>query len=498
MDFDIHIEKVGILNDIFGFYKYLISEKGLENHALLESSARNTNETLFSFIALEPDFMLEIRDDNFKIYNITSARGEVIKEYLESKDPTDKSLQNPLPFKDNVEYKMNAIDTLSHLTPYSEVPFSEIFPRNIFYGGMLGYIGYDVVAPHVGYKPNSEFPDILMGLFTKVLVYSHNSNTLFMIDNSISDYTKNKDISYQLTLFNRKEKGSNKEITSTDFDEIDESDFRSNTSQSAHARMVEITKNHIFSGDIIQAVISRRLYTKSEVDPMSIYEVLRCQNPSQYMYNINFDDVKIIGSSPEALISKNKDILSTVPIAGTIRRGETKEEDIKLEKDLLNDPKERAEHIMLVDLARNDLAKVSFPGSVNTYELMSIQKYQKVQHIVSKIRSKTPLDGYQVLKSVFPAGTLSGAPKKRAMEIIQELETESRGPYGGGVGYFSFNGDMTFAIAIRTLFGNNNTYFAQAGGGIVADSQSESEFNETYNKLYSILKSIKIAEAFSQ
>ncbi len=258
--------------------------------------------------------------------------------------------------------------------------------------------------------------------------------------------------------------------------------------------MIEKTKEHIYAGDIIQAVISRRLYTESKVDSMAIYEILRQLNPSQYMYNMNFDDVKIIGSSPEALVSKNKDILTTVPIAGTIRRGQTPEEDLKLEKELIEDPKEQAEHIMLVDLARNDLAKVSYPGTVDTYELMSIQKYQKVQHIISKVRSRTPLDGYQVLKSMFPAGTLSGAPKKRAMEIINELETESRGPYGGGVGYFSINGDMTFAIAIRTLFGKAGKYFAQAGGGIVADSQPDDEFRETYNKLYSVIKSIKIAE----
>jgi len=213
------------------------------------------------------------------------------------------------------------------------------------------------------------------------------------------------------------------------------------------------------------------------------------------MYNINFDDIKIIGSSPEALISKNKDILNTVPIAGTIRRGKTSDEDLKLEKELLNDPKEQSEHLQLVDLARNDLAKVSYPGSVDTYELMTIQKYQKVQHIVSKIRSKTPLDGYQVLKSMTPAGTLSGAPKLSAMRILNSLETESRGPYGGSVGYFSFNGDMVFAIAIRTLFGMKGKYFAQAGGGIVADSQPHEEYMETYNKLYSVLKAVKIAEA---
>jgi len=495
MEFDIHIEKIGQLSDIFGFYKYLVNKNDLKKHVLLESASDSTKETLYSFIALEPDFMLEINIENFKIYDITSARGENISSYVESKTPAEERPHNPLPFKDNVEYNMVALDTLSHLTPYSNLPFTELFPRNIFYGGMLGYIGYDVVAPYVGYKSTSNFPDILMGLYTKVLVYSHKSNSLFMIDNSINDYSKDKDIRYQLSLFNKNNDSKGKKKFSTDIEDIDESSFKSNTSKSAHTRMIEKTKEHIYAGDIIQAVISRRLYTESKVDSMAIYEILRQLNPSQYMYNMNFDDVKIIGSSPEALISKNKDILTTVPIAGTIRRGKTPEEDLKLEKELIEDPKEQAEHIMLVDLARNDLAKVSYPGTVDTYELMSIQKYQKVQHIISKVRSKTPLDGYQVLKSMFPAGTLSGAPKKRAMEIIHELETESRGPYGGGVGYFSFNGDMAFAIAIRTMFGKGGKYFAQAGGGIVADSQPDDEFRETYNKLYSVLKSIKIAEA---
>jgi anthranilate synthase component 1 len=495
MEFDIHIEKIGELNNIFGFYKYLVKQYDLKKHALLESASESTKETLYSFIALQPDFMLEINEDKFKIYDITTARGEKIKEYVESKDPAEERPHNPLPFKDNVEYNMIALDTLSYLTPYSNLPFTELFPRNIFYGGMLGFISYDVVAPYVGYKSKSEYPDILMGLYTKVLVYSHKSNALFMIDNSIDDYSKDKDIRYQLSLFDRNANSNSKNHFSTDIEDIDESAFRSNTSESAHARMVEKTKEHIFAGDIIQAVISRRLYTETKIDSMKIYEVLRQLNPSPYMYNISYGDIKIIGSSPEALVSKNKDILTTVPIAGTIRRGITPEEDIKLEKELLNDPKEKCEHIMLVDLARNDLAKVSYPGSVDTYELMTIQKYQKVQHIVSKIRSKTPLDGYQVLKSMTPAGTLSGAPKLSAMRILNSLETESRGPYGGSVGYFSFNGDMAFAIAIRTLFGMDGTYFAQAGGGIVADSQPHEEYVETYNKLYSVLKSIKIAEA---
>ncbi|MFX1426263.1 MAG: anthranilate synthase component I family protein [Promethearchaeota archaeon] len=494
MEFDIHIEKIGELDNIFTFYKFLVEKYELKKHVLLESASENTKKTLYSFIALEPDFMLEINENRYKIYDISTARGETIKEYVESKDISQERPQNPLPFKDNVEYNMIALDTLSSLTPYSNLPFTELFPRNIFYGGMLGYIGYDVVAPFVGYKSTSDFPDILMGLYTKALVYSHKSNSLFLVDNSIDDYSKDKNIRYQLDLFKKNHKSKSVKEIPIDIEEIDESGFKSNTSKSAHERMIEKTKEHIYAGDIIQAVISRRLYTESKINPMAIYEVLRVLNPSQYMYSMNFDDIKIIGSSPEALISKDKDVLNTVPIAGTIRRGKTPEEDLELERMLLDDPKEQAEHIMLVDLARNDLAKVSYPGTVDTFELMTIQKYRKVQHIVSKIRSKTPLDGYVVLKSVFPAGTLSGAPKLRAMEIIQDLETENRGPYGGGVGYFSFNGDMTFAIAIRTLFGMKDKYFAQAGGGIVADSQPDKEYVETYNKLYSVIKSIKIAE----
>ena len=344
MEFDIHIEKIGQLDDIFKFYKYLVKKFDLKKHVLLESASEDKKETLYSFIALEPDFMLEINEDKYKIFDITTERGENINDYVESKDISEERPHNPLPFKDNVEYNIVALDTLSSLTPYSNLPFTELFPRNIFYGGMLGYIGYDVVAPYVGYKSTSEFPDILMGLYTKVLVYSHKSNALFFIDNSIDDYSKDKDIRYQLSLFKRNNSSVEGKEIPLDIEDIDESGFRSNTSKSAHERMVEKTKEYIYAGDIIQAVISRRLYTESKIDPMAIYEVLRVLNPSQYMYNINFGNIRIIGSSPEALVSKNKDVLTTVPIAGTIRRGKTPEEDLKLEKELLEDPKEQAEH----------------------------------------------------------------------------------------------------------------------------------------------------------
>ncbi len=494
MNFDIHIENLGqiIGSNVYEFYKYLINKYKYRNHVLLESASEFTKEPLFSFIALRPDYLLKVDGSTYQIYNITTERGEVIKETLESMEIKNET--NPLPFQDNVDYTMTALNTLGKITPYSKLPFNELFPRNIFYGGYLGYVSYDVVAPYVGFESKSEFPDVLMGLFTKVLVYSHSHNALYLIDNSIDDYSKDKDIRYQLSLFNRNKKNNNNNDIPTDIDDIDESNFRSNTSQSAFERMVEKTKDYVYEGDIIQAVISRRLYYNSNIDPIAIYEVLRALNPSPYMYNIKLDGFKIIGSSPEALITKNKNILTTVPIAGTRPRGKTLEEDTMFEKELLEDEKEIAEHLMLLDLARNDLAKVSFPGTVDEFEQFKIRKYRKVMHIISKVKSETPLNCFQVLKSVFPAGTLSGAPKLRAMEIIQELETESRGPYGGVVGYFSFNGDMDLAIAIRTLFSHNGRYFAQSGGGIVADSQPHQEFIETSNKLYSVLKSIKIAE----
>jgi len=495
MNFDIHIENLGKIRNqnVYEFYKYLVNKYDYEHHILLESASEFTKEPLFSFIALNPDYLLQVDGNSYQIYNITTERGEIIKDILESMNPREKP--NPLPFQDNVKYNMTALNTLGKITPYSTLPFNELFPRNIFYGGYLGYVSYDVVAPYVGFNSRSEFPDILMGLFTRVLVYSHAHNSLYLIDNSLDDYSKDKDIRYQLSLFNRNHrKLINREVP-TDIEDIDEIGFRSNTSQSAFERMVEKTKDYIYNGDIIQAVISRRLYYDSHIDPMAIYEVLRALNPSPYMYNIHLGEFKIIGSSPEALITKNKNLLTTVPIAGTRPRGATRQEDSSLEKELLEDEKELAEHMMLLDLARNDLAKVSYPGTVDEFEQFNIRRYRKVMHIISKVRSKSPLDCFQVLKSVFPAGTLSGAPKLRAMEIIQELETENRGPYGGVVGYFSFNGDMDLAIAIRTLFSHNGEYFAQAGGGIVADSNPQQEFRETYNKLYSVLRSIKIAEA---
>jgi anthranilate synthase component 1 len=379
----------------------------------------------------------------------------------------------------------------------------ELFPRKIFSGGLLGYIGYDVIAPYVGYKPqqiSNMFPDVIMGFFTNVLAYSHSTHTIYQITNSINNDSPDQVISYLFDKFKQKDKETEKKPIQFNKAELMSMDsgFKSNTTEKEWESMIGKTKEHIVAGDIIQAVISRKMINESDCKPLDVYQALRILNPSPYMFSMNFDgahegDIRLIGSSPEALISKNQEILNTVPIAGTRRRGKNPEDEAKMESELLHDEKELAEHIMLVDLARNDLAKVSVPGTIDTYEFIKLRKFPNIMHLISKIRSVSYLDPFTILKSIFPAGTVSGAPKKRAMEIIHELEIEDRGPYAGTAGYISFTGDMDMAISIRTIFNKNKKYIVQAGAGIVADSRADREFLETENKMKGVISTINLA-----
>ncbi len=492
MEFDMHVDSLGQVDDIFAFYKFLTAESELTNSLLLESVQEESKAALYSFICLNPDFLLQITGKRAKIRDITSERGEKLKQYL------DTRTGNPFPpakqaFQDEVEYNMPAFDLIKRYFPDSKTSFPEIFPRHLFYGGLVGYIGYDVVAPWVKYTPQREFPDAILGMATKVLVYSHESHSLFQIDNALNDYQTPRDLRDLIQKYNSNKSPRNGEIKIPKT--VDTSKFVPNMVQDKFEEMITQSKEHIAKGDVTQVVLSRKLRLESPVPPITVYQVMRRLNPSPYMYFLNFDGCKIIGSSPEALVTVDRGTCSTVPIAGTRRRGKNPEEDLALEKELMNDPKEAAEHIMLVDLARNDLAKISIPGSVDTYELMQVRRYRDVMHIISKVRSRTNFHGIDVLKSMFPAGTVSGAPKLRAMEIIRDLEPETRGPYAGVVGYFALNGDCDWAITIRTLFANNHTFTAQAGAGIVADSDPRSEWNETQNKITSALKSVIIAEA---
>jgi anthranilate synthase component 1 len=256
-------------------------------------------------------------------------------------------------------------------------------------------------------------------------------------------------------------------------------------------------KEYIVDGDIIQAVPSQRLARPTSAHPFQIYRALRAINPSPYMFYLELDDFHIVGASPELLVQSEEGTVSTHPIAGTNPRGDSPEEDRVLEEDLRTDEKERAEHIMLVDLGRNDIGRVGEPGSVEVTQLMDVERYSHVMHLVSRVTGKLR-DGYSafdVLRACFPAGTLSGAPKIRAMEIIAELEPDKRGPYGGAVGYFDFSGNMDTAITIRTLVVKDGVAYAQAGGGVVFDSIPEAEYQETLDKASATLRAIEQAES---
>jgi len=262
--------------------------------------------------------------------------------------------------------------------------------------------------------------------------------------------------------------------------------------------MVRTAKKYITRGDCIQTVLSRRWTGRLAAEPFSVYRALRMVNPSPYMYYLKFGGLKIIGSSPEILVRKDSSRAVLRPIAGTRPRGATPAEDKKFADELVASEKERAEHIMLVDLARNDLGRVCRFNSVSVRELMTVEKFSHVMHMTSEVEGvvRSGHDSFSLFKAAFPAGTVSGAPKVRAMQIISELEASPRGPYAGAVGYFSFNGDMDFAITIRTVFVNGREVSLQAGAGIVYDSTPSGEYRETENKVKALMRAVEMAEDF--
>jgi anthranilate synthase component 1 len=276
-----------------------------------------------------------------------------------------------------------------------------------------------------------------------------------------------------------------------------EGELQSNFSRAQFEAAVERCKEYVRAGDVIQVVLSQRFSGALDVDPFDIYRALRVINPSPYMFYLQFGATRVIGASPEVLVRKEGRRVELRPIAGTRPRGTTAEEDLRLEEELLTDPKERAEHIMLVDLGRNDLGRVCTTGSVQVDELMVIERYSHVMHIVSNVSGELlpGRDALDVFRAVFPAGTLSGAPKIRAMEIIEELEPCRREIYGGAVGYISFTGNMDLAIAIRTMIAQGERVHLQAGAGIVADSDPAADYQETVNKALGVKLALEMARA---
>ncbi len=272
-------------------------------------------------------------------------------------------------------------------------------------------------------------------------------------------------------------------------------EFASNMTPGAFRETVRRAKDYIGAGDIIQAVLSQKFTAKNPLDPVDLYRALRFVNPSPYLFFLKMEDVYLIGSSPEVMVRVEDGFAELRPIAGTRRRGRTEQEDRALADELLEDPKERAEHVMLVDLGRNDLGRIAAIGSVQVNQYMIVERYSHVMHLVSNVRAQLAegRDCFDVMRAAFPAGTLTGAPKVRAMEIIDELEPESRGPYGGAVGYMSFTGNMDFCITIRTMLLRGKTLSIQVGAGIVADSDPEKEYEETLNKAAGMMKAVRLA-----
>lgn len=377
----------------------------------------------------------------------------------------------------------------------------EGLPR--FFGGAVGYLGYDMVR-FVEQLPDSTAREIdswdASFLLTEGLLIFDNMRQKIKVvcnvhlqpgEDPALAYSRGQQRIDQLIAQLRKPLN----LTSPNAAGFDDQPLQPNFTCENFKAAVEKCKEYIRAGDIFQVVISQRFSGELQADPFDIYRALRTINPSPYMFFLRFGETLVVGASPEVLVRKEGQQVDVRPIAGTRPRGATAEEDQQLEQDLLADPKERAEHIMLVDLGRNDVGRVAAGGSVEVSELMVVERYSHVMHIVSNVRGQLQpgLDSFDVFRAAFPAGTLSGSPKIRAMEIIEELEPSRREIYGGAVGYFSFNGNMDLAIAIRTLVIEGNRVHLQAGAGIVADSDPEMEYQETLNKARGVKRAIEMA-----
>jgi anthranilate synthase component 1 len=439
---------------------------------LLESVEGGERFGRYSIIGLPSKKRIVIRDDVIEVID----QNQVIEK---------ETTQNPLNFIQN------------YLSQF-KVPHDLELPR--FAGGLAGYFGYETIQyiearlKHKKTKDTLGVPDILLMLSDELIVVDNVAKKIFIVsyaDPSIKD-------AYVLGVA-RLDKLYDQLHQSMKIEPLQTSNLaeaKSEFGEEAFKKAVEKAKSYIFEGDIMQVVLSQRMSQKFEASPLALYESLRTLNPSPYMFYYHMDDHHVVGASPEILVRLEDETVTVRPIAGTRPRGKTEEEDKKLEKELLADPKECAEHVQLMDLGRNDIGRVSQSGTVKVTDNMTIERYSHVMHIVSNVEGtlKPNMHAMDVLKATFPAGTVSGAPKVRAMEIIHELEPSKRGIYAGAVGYLGFDGDMDVAIAIRTGVIKNKMLYVQAGAGIVADSIPHNEWVETQNKAKAVLRAAEIVQ----
>ena len=455
---------------------------GGEYSFLLESVEGGEKWARYCFLGFDPSIIITIKGNEVVVEKNGQAKSTLITK------------GNPL---------VGLKDILARYQPVDV----EGLPR--FSGGAVGFVSYDMVRSFEELPEDTmddlQVPDARFVITDTLLIFDNVAQTIKIVSNAHVD-NENIEESYKQAVKNIDAIGKKlrtslpvdvNDVNSERSPKVDSlNSIESNFEKEHFINAVQKIKNYILEGDVIQVVLAQRLKFNISKDPFTIYRALRSINPSPYMYYLKFGDLKIVGSSPEILVRLEGEKIEVRPIAGTRKRGKSEEEDQALENDLLEDEKELAEHIMLVDLGRNDVGRVAKTNSVSVNEKFTIERYSHVMHIVSNVQGelKKGLDGYDVLAATFPAGTLSGAPKVRAMEIIEELEPTRRGLYGGAVGYISFNGNMDTAIAIRTLLIKNNTAYLGVGAGIVADSIPENEFEETMNKGKALLKAIELAE----
>lgn len=463
---------------VSAFYKLMP-----DNYAfLLESVEGGETVARYSFLGSQPSVLFQSKGHHVTI------------EYLAKGEKASKEYEDPLKALEEV---------MQHYQPVSV----EGLPQ--FHGGAVGYMSYDMVR-FVEELPDDnedelQLPDCFFMIAETILIFDHVNHQIKVVANAHIDgdvdaaYTDavakiDALVEKLMTVSDKTSIDYRKQDTENPPEPI--SDPQSNFTQSAYEDVVRRAKKYIAAGDIIQVVPSQRFSRPVSVDSFDIYRALRMVNPSPYMYYLKFDGFDIVGASPEMMVRVEDGLVQTVPIAGTRPRGKTTEEDRALEQELLTDPKERAEHVMLVDLGRNDLGRVCEYHTVEVTDLMIIERFSHVMHIVSHVvgRLRDNLSAFDVMRACLPAGTLSGAPKIRAMEIIDELEPTRRGPYGGAVGYFSFSGSADTAITIRTAVIKDGIAYVQAGGGVVADSVPENEYYETVSKAWALLTAIEMAQ----
>ena len=443
---------------------------------LLESAEGGERWGRYSFIGYKP-------------YVVVMSRGREVEIEEEGETTILKDVENPL---------FVLRDLSRRFTP---VTSDDLAP---FQGGLVGYFNFDLVRKWEylpGVDPeDKDVPECLFAASQRLIVFDHFKHRMTVVAFALLRNGKDMEEVYSQAcqeIEEMKEELGRPLPVYSKSDDFSLSELQPNFKKEEFEAVVRKAKDYIVAGDIIQVVLSQRFSGELSGEDFLLYRNLRSVNPSPYMFYLNFGEIKLIGASPEILVRLTDRKIDLRPIAGTRPRGNTQEADLGLEEDLISDPKERAEHIMLVDLGRNDVGKVAVAGSVTVPDLMVVERYSHVMHIVSSVEGtlKPDRDSYDLFMSAFPAGTVSGAPKIRAMEIISELEPTARGPYAGAVGYFAFNGNMDFCITIRTIAVIKNQLSIQVGAGIVADSSPEEEYQETLRKGGAMFRAIERVKA---